>query len=95
MDLILFSHSILDLFDFVGAGVLQYPLIARRGFPVFFSFKSAHLRQHFLLLCVILVAFLCPDEHPPLEPALCALEELDVQPGVRRRARFYLPNPAA
>lgn len=93
VDLILWPHTILELFDFLCAGVLQYPLIVFKGFLVVF-FKSA-LLQYSQLLCVVLVASLRPDERPPLAPAVCALEELDVQPGVRRRARFHFPNPAA
>lgn len=41
---------------------------------------------YFLLLCVALVLFLSPDECAPLAPTLCALEELDVQPGAGRGA---------
>lgn len=82
------SRRILELLQTLDAGLLPCSLIVWTCFPV--VFRSA-LLQSFLLLCLVLVASSVRDE---LAPALCDLEELDVQPGAGRRARCRFPNRA-
>lgn len=87
----LWSRRILELLQTLDAGPLPCSLIVWTRFPV--GFLSA-LLQSFLLLCLVLVASSHRDERSPLAPALCDLEELDVQPGASRRARCRFPNRA-
>lgn len=79
-----------DLGTFSNSGCrISTVSIVLNCFPV--VFLSA-ISRCFLLLWVVLVASSHRDEHPPPAPALFVLEELDVQPGASRRARFHFPN---